>query len=207
MKATCLVLAILCPAIMPAQSVAAADSEPLTISGKLYYHYEKVFSPFALLQDGVQAAILQRNDNPHEWHEGWYGLWRRAASTTGYDAVRNSFMFTLNSLSRQDPRYARMGEGESAERAGHAIGQTFAGHTDGGKKALPWVRFAATYGAAFLANAWNPDRLSDTRHAMLRGTVTLATDASNNLFDEFWPDIKKKLFRRKTQPGVLVKTP
>ena len=56
------------------------------------------------------------------------------------------------------------------------------------------MRFAATYGVAFLANRWYPDRLSDTRHALLRGTVTLGADAGNNLFDEFWPDIKKKLF-------------
>src|SRR5258707_1161142 len=81
--------------------------------------------------------------------------------------------------------------------------QTFAGHTDSGKRTLPFVRFAATYGVAFLANAWNPDRLSDRRHAIVRGTVTLGADAGNNLFDEFWPDLKKKFFHRKRHPAVV----
>jgi hypothetical protein len=117
-------------------------------------------------------------------------------------------MFTLDSITRQDPRYYREGEGSIVHRGRHAFDQTFVGHTDSGKKTLPFVRFAATYGVAFLANSWNPDRLSDRRHAVVRGTVTLAADAGNNIFDEFWPDIKKKLFHRKNQPaGVLVKTP
>ncbi len=208
MKVICLVLVMVCPAVMPAQRVATEDSDALAVSGKLSYHFAKAYSPFSLLEDGLQAAVLQRGDNPKEWHEGWYGLWRRAASTTGYDTIRNSFMFGMNAVSREDPRYFRSGEGQTAGRAAYAIGQTFVGHTDGGKKSLPWVRLAATYGVAFLANCWYPDRLSDTRHAMLRGTVTLGSDAGNNLFDEFWPDIKKKLFGRKNQPtGVVVKTP
>jgi hypothetical protein len=37
---------------------------------------------------------------------------------------------------------------------------------------------------------------------VVRGTVTLAADAGNNVFLEFWPDIKKKLFHRKSQPPV-----
>ena len=92
------------------------------------------------------------------------------------------------------------------DRARHAFNQTFIGHTDHGKKVLPWIRFAATYGVAFLSNNWQPDRLNDNRHAVARGTVTLAADAGNNLFDEFWPDLKKKLLRRRHQPaGVIVK--
>ncbi len=199
MKFTCLVFAILWPVILPAQRVATEDSEALSVSGKLSYHFYKAYSPISLLEDGLQAAVLQRGDNPREWHEGWYGLWRRAASTAGYDTIRNTFMFGMNAVARQDPRYFRSGEGEAAGRTAYAIGQTFVGRTDSGKKTLPWVRLAGTYGVAFLANRWYPDRLSDTRHALLRGTVTLGSDAGNNLFDEFWPDLKKKLFPRKNK--------
>ena len=198
-------LAALCPALMLAQNVptAAVDSPPLDVPGKLYYHYEKVYSPFSVLESGFQAAILQWNDDPREWGQGYHGLWRRMSSTVGYDTARNLFMFALDSIARQDPRYYRSGEGAIGARGWHAFTQTFAGHTDSGKKTLPFVRFAATYGVAFLANAWNPDRLSDRRHAVVRGTVTLAADAGNNLFDEFWPDLKKKFFHRKRHPAGL----
>jgi hypothetical protein len=209
MKLSYVCLTAAFPALMLAQNVptAAADSAPLTVSGKLYYHYQKVYSPFSIIESGFQAAILQWNDDPREWGQGYHGFWRRTASTVGYDTTRNLFMFTLDSITRQDPRYYRAGEGSISSRTRHAFKQTFLGHTDGGKKTLPFVRFAATYGVAFLANSWNPDRLSDNRHAVVRGTVTLAADAGNNIFDEFWPDLKRKFFHRKNAPaGVIVKT-
>jgi hypothetical protein len=192
MKLFWIALAAACPALMLAQ-----DPAPLTVSDKLSYHFQKAYGPFSLLEDAVQSAVMQWNDTPREWNEGWHGLWRRAASTTGYDTIRQSFMFSLNSVSREDPRYRRSGEGGTPGRAAYAIGQTFVGRTDGGKKTLPWVRLAATYGVAYLANSWNPDRLSDHRHALLRGSITMASDATTNLFEEFWPDIKK-IFRRKS---------
>jgi hypothetical protein len=124
----------------------------------------------------------------------------RPQSATTRFGIRSSF--TLDSSGHQDPRYFRSGEGAPVGRASYACRETFVGHTDSGKKTLPWVRFAATYGVAFLANSWNPDRLSDNRHAVVRGTVTLAADAGNNIFDEFWPDIKKKFFNHKREPTV-----
>src|SRR5262249_24989602 len=108
-----LALAALYPALLLAQNApsASSDSAPLTVSGKLYYHYEKVYSPFSLLESGFQAAILQWNDGPREWRQGSRGLWRRTASTVGYDSIRNTFMFTLGSISRADPRYFRAEDG------------------------------------------------------------------------------------------------
>ena len=100
------------PGLLLAQN-ASADSAPLDVSGKLYYHYEKVYSPFSLLESGFQAAILQWNDDPREWGQGSLGLWRRTASTVGYDTIRNTFMFTLDSISRADRRYFRAEEGSS----------------------------------------------------------------------------------------------
>src|SRR5262245_35339606 len=125
------------PVLLLAQNApsASADSAPLTASGKLYYHYEKVYSPFSLLESGFQAAILQWNNDPREWGEGSRGLWRRTASTVGYDTIRNTFMFTLDSISHSDPRYFRALDGSSVSgRAKHAFNQTFIGHTDQGRK-------------------------------------------------------------------------
>jgi len=204
MRISLLALVASFPAFIYAQNipVASINSAPMTIGDKLEFHFAKVYSPFSLLESGFQAAILQWNDDPREWRQGYHGLWRRTASTVGYDTVRNTFMFTLDSIGHQDPRYFRSGDGAPVGRATYAFRQTFIGHTDSGRKTLPWVKFAATYGVAFLANSWNPDRLSDDRHAVVRGTVTLAADAGNNIFDEFWPDIKKKLFHHKKDPSV-----
>src|SRR5260370_41987087 len=96
MKVICLVLVMVCPAVMPAQRIATEDSDALAVSGKLSYHFAKAYSPFSLLEDGLQAAVLQRGDNPKEWHEGWYGLWRRSTSPTGDDTIAKSFLFWVS---------------------------------------------------------------------------------------------------------------
>jgi len=204
MRIQLLCLIVASPLLAQNLPTASPESAPLTVLGKLNFHRESVYSPFSLFESGFQAAILQLNNDPREWGQGYHGFWRRTASTVGYDTARNTFMFTLDSIAHQDPRYYRAGEGAYLGRTRHALGQVFLGHSDSRKKTLPFVRFAATYGVAFLANSWNPDRLSDNRHAVVRGTVTLAADAGNNVFQEFWPDIRKKLFHRKSPPGAAV---
>jgi hypothetical protein len=206
MKLLWLALVAFCPILAHAQlaNTATLDSTPLDASGKFDYYTEKVFSPLSLLQDTGEVAYAHLENNPKEWGEGWHGLWRRGADNVGYDALRNAFMFGLNDASGGDPRYFRMGDGNFFVRAGYAISQPLVGHADGGRKTLPWVRFAATFGVAFLSNAWYPDRISDARHALLRGVYTLGTDATKSFTYEFWPDFKKKLVHHKSP---AVKTP
>jgi len=172
------------------------------VSGKFDFHVDKVFSPIALLQDGAEVAYAQLERNPREWGVGWHGFWRRSADNVGYDAIRNSFLFGLNSVTHEDPRYFRLGEGHFLLRTGHSIMQPLVGRADGGRKVFPLVRLAATFGVAFLSNAWYPDRIADTRHALLRGVYTLGTDATKNFTYEFWPDFKKLLFPGKNKPSA-----
>jgi hypothetical protein len=212
MKLSWFALAGLWPILAGAQllNTATLDSTPLDVTGKLDYYTEKVFSPLSLLQDAGEVTYAHLEDNPKEWGEGWHGLWRRGADNVGYDAIRNTFMFGLNGVSGGDPRYFRMGEGNFFVRTGYAISQPMVGHADGGRKVLPWVRFAATFGVAFLSNVWYPDRLSDTRQALMRGVYTLGTDATKSFSYEFWPDLKKKLSHHKSpppDPSAAVKTP
>jgi hypothetical protein len=44
---------------------------------------------------------------------------------------------------------------------------------------------------------WYPDRLNTARLGFLQGSVTLGFDLARNLGAEFWPDIKRKVLRRK----------
>jgi hypothetical protein len=210
MKLSRFVLVVLCPILARAQltNTATLDSPELDTSGKLDYYVEKVFSPLSLLQDTAEVTYAHLEDSPKEWGQGWHGLWRRGAYNVGYDAIRNTFMFGLNSASGGDPRYFRMGDGNFFLRTGYAITQPLVGHADGGRKILPWVRFAGTFGVAFLSNTWYPDRINDTRHALLRGVFTLGTDSVKSFTYEFWPDVRKKLFHHTnpaSAPGAAVK--
>jgi hypothetical protein len=73
---------------------------------------------------------------------------------------------------------------------------TFLTRTDSGAETLSTWRLGSAYGAAIISNLWYPDRLDTIRLGFLQGTVRVGFDLITNLSSEFWPDVKKKLFRR-----------
>jgi len=44
---------------------------------------------------------------------------------------------------------------------------------------------------------WYPDRLNTVGLGFLQGTETVGWDFLGNLGSEFWPDLKRKVLRRK----------
>ena len=82
-------------------------------------------------------------------------------------------------------------------RWGHAVRGTILTRTDSGGETLSTWRIGSAYGAAYLSNQWYPDRLNTARLDVIQGSVTLGFDLIGNLGSEFWPDIKRKVLRRK----------
>jgi hypothetical protein len=168
---------------------------PLGLSQKLKVHAARVVGPFPLLVSGMQAGVLQGLDIPDEWGQGSRGLGRRYAAVTGSNAVRNMFAFALKASLKQDPRYFRSDQTAKTARTRHALLTVFRGRTDRGRSTIAVWRLGSAFGAAFLADAWQPPSRAGPGHALLRGSVTLAADAGWCVFAEFWPDIKRKLGR------------
>jgi len=101
----------------------------------------------------------------------------------------------LDASLKQDPRYFRSNQTAAAARTRHALLSVFRGRTDRGRSTVAVWRLGSAYGAAFLADAWQPPSRAGPGHALLRGTITLAADAGWCVFAEFWPDIKRALGR------------
>jgi hypothetical protein len=104
--------------------------------------------------------------------------------------------FGLDTALHQDPRYYRAGAG-GWKRVEHAARDTILTHTDSGGETLSTWRLGSAYGAAFLSNQWYPDRLNTVRMGVLQGSTTLGFDFAANVGAEFWPDMKRKVLRRK----------
>ena len=66
--------------------------------------------------------------------------------------------------------------------------------TEGGQT-LALGRIAGAYGSRAIATRWNPAAERTPGQIMLYGNVNMATKASVNLWREFWPDARRKLFR------------
>ncbi len=191
---------IICRAVLLfAVSVAglAQQAAPLDVTDKLNFHAQSVGSPWSLAESAAYAGILQGLDAPEEWGQGAGAYGKRFASTLGASAIHGVLAFGLDSTLHQDPRYFRSRDKGFWRRTAHAFRGTILTRTDRGGETLSTWRLGSDYGAAFLSNQWYPDRLNTVRLGAIQGSLHLGFDFAANLGVEFWPDVKRKLLRRK----------
>jgi hypothetical protein len=165
--------------------------------GKLRFHAVSAYGPAALAGAAVYDGFLQGIDFPREWEQGGRGFSKRFGSTLAYSGVRNLLGFGLDSALHQDPRYYRSTERGTWRRTKHAFRETVLTHEDSGGETLATWRLGSAYGAAFISNEWYPDRVNTVALGLSQGSTQLGFDLLSNLGSEFWPDIKRKLLRRK----------
>jgi hypothetical protein len=174
----------------------AQTPEPLNVTGKLAFHVERTVGPLALVGDAAYAGILQAAAAPTEWGGGAEAYGKRLGSMVAWSGIHSTLAFGLDSTLHQDPRYFRARGTGFWRRSGHALRGTLLTRTDSGGETLSTWRIGSAYGSAALSNLWYPDRLNTARLGFIQGSVTLGFDLAGNLGAEFWPDIKRKVFKK-----------
>lgn len=169
----------------------------LEANDKLDFHIKQSVGPLAVVGSAAYAGILQAADTPTEWGQGGSGYRKRFASTVACSGIHSAIAFGLDSTLHQDPRYFRSAGGGFWRRTGHAFRGTILTRTDQGTETLSIWRLGSAYGAAYLSNQWYPNRLNTVGLGFAEGSLQLGFDLASNLASEFWPDIKRKVFRRK----------
>jgi hypothetical protein len=175
----------------------AQPADPLDAMSKLNYHAQTVGSPLSLAETAAYAGILQGLDTPKEWGLGGGAYGKRFASALGGSAIHGVLAFGLDTALHQDPRYFRSLDTGFWRRAAHAFRGTILTRTDSGGETLSTWRLGSDYGAAFLSNEWYPARLNTVSLGAAQGTLHLGFDFASNLASEFWPDVKRKILRRR----------
>ncbi len=188
---------VLALAIALPMAVSGQSTDPLNVMDKLRLHAEGVYSPTAIAGIALYAGILQEANIPREWGQGAGAYGERFGSTLAWSGIHSALAFGLDSTLHQDPRYFRSTETGGWRRAGHAFCGTMLTRTDSGRETISTWRIGSAFGAAFLSNQWYPDRLNTARLGLLEGAMTLGLDFCGNLGVEFWPDIKRKVLRRR----------
>jgi len=136
----------------------------------------------------AQAMVL--NSNP-ELGSGIVGYgryyWR-----TFTDGVSGTF-FTeaiVPAITHEDPRYYTLGQGGFLRRTGYAISRAFVTKTDSGGTSF---NFSEVVGNGLEAGL--------SKRGLSQTTVNWGTQMEsavlNHIFQEFWPDIRRKLLRQK----------
>jgi hypothetical protein len=183
--------------VAPTAATSVIGTAPLDWQGKLQFHAEATYGPWAIASFAAYAGLLQEINSPTEWGQGAGAYGKRFASTLGWSAIHSTLAFGLDSTLHQDPRYYRSRSTGFWRRSGHALRGTILTRTDAGGETLSTWRIGSAYGAAFLSDLWYPSRLNTFRQGFVDGSLGLGLGFASNLGSEFWPDIKSKVFHRK----------
>jgi hypothetical protein len=173
------------------------DAPPLTTAQKARLTFRQALDPFQYVAVGLQAGVAQATNQFPGYGQGAAGYGMRYGATLG-DEISSQFFsnFFYPVLLKEDPRYFRSGQGTVKLRIGYSLAQEFVAHTDAGGRSFNWsnVLGAATTGG--LSNAYYPPSDRGFSLTMSRTGIALLYGAVGGLVDEFWPDIRHKVFHR-----------
>lgn len=160
------------------------------------YHDTLDYTNFVLA--AAFAGLHQADDAHPQFHQGIEG-YARYYGTAYLDQSVGNFMTEglFPVLLHEDPRYFRKGSGTFSSRLGFAVKQIFVTRTDAGGH-----RFnTSEWGGNALATAVQNVYYSDSRDAkdnLINWGTAVATDTASDILKEFWPDIKRKMFKKHT---------
>ncbi|HEV8148108.1 MAG TPA: hypothetical protein VGP79_17080 [Bryobacteraceae bacterium] len=171
---------------------------PISAGRKFYIGFRDATSFSVLVRAAAVAGLGQATDSHPRYGQGGEGFGKRFGAAVA-DQVSSSLLTeaVLPALFRQDPRYFRLGKerGSTGHRLGYAMTRILVTKTDRGNLAFNFSEVIGNAGSAALGNLYytGEKKFGDT--AVRFGSVMLF-DALSAVLREFWPDIRRKVFRK-----------
>jgi hypothetical protein len=178
------------------------NAPPMTAKQKIALASRLAFDPFVWASSGIQAGISQASNEFPEYGQGAAGFGKRYGAAT-LDVINGGFASTAFCIVlKQDPRYFRLGEGSIKERFIYSVKQEFSAKSDKGGRQFNWSNILGMLTSAAISNAYYPPPNRGFGLTMNRFGVGLLWGFAGEWGDEFWPDVKRKLFhgRKGTSP-------
>ena len=182
----------------PAPELAAPPAYvPLTAEQRWDDYVRRSFAPKALGARAAQNGVTNLwSRNPPEW-DGVGGYGQRVASDFARTWMRRGMESAGAAALGHDPRYVRCPCDNAWKRIGHAFTQSFMTYDNRGEQVVGYARIGSRYGASmFESTVLFPDRYG-WKDGLREGTQGFVSAGLFNIAREFWPDIKRKLRKRK----------
>lgn len=175
--------------------VSTVQPAPMSDHEKLTHYLRTTYGVGSIAYTAFTAGISQANGSVNEWGGGWEGYGKRYASSFGQKAVSRSIWQGMGYLMHEDPRYFRSNRSGIWNRTFYAATQSFISHKDSGGTRFGYSKLAGAFGGGAISRQWYPDRYHTTSDYFTAGGVSIAWNMTRNVFNEFWPDIRKWIHR------------
>lgn len=191
---------LLLGATRPHGVVEGGSAPPMSPASKFHLFSRTTIDPYHLFVVSLVAGAGQATDTFHEYGQGMSGYGKRYGAALADDVSSRFFgTFVYPSLLKEDPRYYRLGKGAVPKRVFYAMAQEFVTHRDSGGRRFNFSNPLGAVTAGAISNAYYPPADRGFELTMQRAGISLAIGSGHKVLKEFWPDIRRKLLRSKTQ--------
>ncbi len=184
------------PSFGPGSSSSSDARRPISAQERIDWVVKGTIGPASLTGGLFSAGWGTLFDQPKTYGPHWEGFGDRYGMRLSGLAVSNTMEAGLGAIWGEDPRYTRDGGAPFSHRIGHAVKMTFLAENRNGNLMPAYARFIAIPGSNFLSNAWRAPGDDSAGNAAVRTGLGFFGRLGSNTFDEFWPDVRQKLFHR-----------
>jgi hypothetical protein len=168
---------------------------------KLLFPLRESIRPIVLVPIVISATWgIYSNNDPKLGTDGTGWAERAGEAALRQTSIRVFSDGLLPILTHEDPRYRRQAYGPVFERGEYAIRRTFVNQRDNGSLGFNWSDILGRGMAGALTMAYYPEQSQSASVVFRTWGLAVAGSAGVNLFQEFWPDIQRKVLHRRT-PG------
>jgi len=180
-------------------TVETQNVPPLTVGQKFKVVARGSFDYIQIPWYGFLAGVSQAENSEPGYGQGAVGFGKRFGAYAADGTIENFFTGAiLPSILHQDPRYFQSGKGGFWQRTRYSVSRIFVTRTDSGDHQFNYSEiFGSGISAAISTYSYHPkgDRtLPNT--ASVWGTQ-VGYDTITIFVKEFWPDIRRKLSKKK----------
>ncbi len=188
-----------------AASSSSSDArQPITARQRVEWVAKGTIGPEGLAGELFGAGWDTLFNQPKTYGPHWEGFGDRVGMSIAGNAVSNTMEAGLGAIWGEDPRYTRDTDDRFGHRLGHVVKMTFMAQNRDGQVIPAYARFIAIPGSNFLSNAWRAPGDDEAGNAAVRTGLGFLGRMGSNTFDEFWPDVKRKIFRRGSQSSAAL---
>ncbi len=187
----------------PVDAVDAVDKtgttgvyEPLKGRARLKWVLNNSISPRRFAGYIVTSAIGTGTNAPREYGPHWEGFGKRIALRASTSTTGLLLEAGIGALWDEDPRYVRTTGKPVKGRILNAVKMSFMSRNSHGDLMPSYARFISVPSSAFITRTWRPESQTGVGRTVSRIPLSFLDRMISNTFNEFWPDIRKKLGRK-----------
>jgi hypothetical protein len=174
-----------------------APYQPVTQRQRLRWFITNTIGPPHLVGGLFTSAFGTAADRPDEYGTHWGGFADRYGMRMTGIVTSNAMEASIGLVFREDPRYFRAPDRPMKGRLANIVRLTFEARADDGSYEPAYARYIAISGSNFLSNTWRAQSEANTQDALFRTAEGFAGRMVANAYEEFWPEIKRRLFGKR----------